>query len=333
MAGGRSTIGNAAKRQEVFEREKALKKLKKRDLKRKRQKELARDGGSIGDAKEEEAKKPRTLESTREVEPTSVTKEHLDDVIGDEGDDEFADLFVSGGTKAKIMISTRPRPSKELFSFIADLMTLIPNSFFYPRREFSLKQICSFASNKKFTHVIVLGEKNKTCNSLLLSHLPVGPTAYFKVSNVQCSSTVHQAGRKTDHASEVILNNFSTRLGRRVGRFLGSLFSHEPEFKGRQCVTFHTQRDYIFLRHHRYIFEENTKLLGSKDDGGKKKQQQSFPSGQKNEPVMARLQELGPRFTLRLRWLQEGTFDLKHGEFEWFHRRKEMDSSRRKFHL
>ena len=46
-----------------------------------------------------------------------------------------------------------------------------------------------------------------------------------------------------------------------------------------------------------------------------------------------RLQELGPRFTLRLRWLQDGTFDTKFGAYEWLHRRKQMDVSRRKFHL
>jgi ribosome production factor 1 len=46
-----------------------------------------------------------------------------------------------------------------------------------------------------------------------------------------------------------------------------------------------------------------------------------------------RLQELGPRFTLKLRWIQEGTFDTQFGEYEWFHKRKEMDTTRRKFHL
>ena len=45
------------------------------------------------------------------------------------------------------------------------------------------------------------------------------------------------------------------------------------------------------------------------------------------------LQELGPRFTLKLRSLQKGTFDSKYGEYEWIHKRHEMDSSRRKFHL
>ena len=50
------------------------------------------------------------------------------------------------------------------------------------------------------------------------------------------------------------------------------------------------------------------------------------------------LAELGPRFTLRLRSLQKGTFDSKYGEFEFELRRKEMDSeghgySKKKFFL
>ena len=32
------------------------------------------------------------------------------------------------------------------------------------------------------------------------------------------------------------------------------------------------------------------------------------------------LQELGPRFTLKLRWLQKGAFDTKFGEYEWIHK-------------
>ena len=32
------------------------------------------------------------------------------------------------------------------------------------------------------------------------------------------------------------------------------------------------------------------------------------------------LQEIGPRFTLKLRSLQKGTFDSKFGEYEWIHK-------------
>lgn len=32
------------------------------------------------------------------------------------------------------------------------------------------------------------------------------------------------------------------------------------------------------------------------------------------------LKDLGPRFTLKLRSLQKGTFDSKYGEYEWVHK-------------
>lgn len=49
----------------------------------------------------------------------------------------------------------------------------------------------------------------------------------------------------------------------------------------------------------------------------------------------SRLKELGPRFTLRLKSLQKGTFDSKYGEYEWIlqGRRHDMETSRRKFFL
>lgn len=47
--------------------------------------------------------------------------------------------------------------------------------------------------------------------------------------------------------------------------------------------------------------------------------------------MIARLQELGPRFTLKLQALQKGTFDTKAGEFEWL--QKKMETARRRFFL
>lgn len=43
-----------------------------------------------------------------------------------------------------------------------------------------------------------------------------------------------------------------------------------------------------------------------------------------------KLRELGPRFTLRLQWLQQGAFD---GDYEWALKRHEMETSRRRFFL
>lgn len=91
-------------------------------------------------------------------------------------------------------------------------------------------------------------------------------------------------GNPTSHKPELVLNNFTTRLGHRVGRWfknmhsfykkgrphihvvntstfpcclfrmIQSLFPQDPNFRGRRVVTFHNQRDYIFFRHHRWIY-------------------------------------------------------------------------------
>lgn len=61
---------------------------------------------------------------------------------------------------------------------------------------------------------------------MLISHLPIGPTAFFRVSSFQPGSKIPGHGRPTSHIPELILNNFTTRIGRRTGRFLGSLFPH-----------------------------------------------------------------------------------------------------------
>ena len=46
----------------------------------------------------------------------------------------------------------------------------------------------------------------------------------------------------------------------------------------------------------------------------------------------ARLQELGPRFTLKLKKLHAGLLDDVHGEYEWIHH-PDMATTHRKFFL
>lgn len=63
-----------------------------------------------------------------------------------------------------------------------------------------------------------------------------------------------------------------------------------------------------------------------------KKSRKAAPKTVKKNAVVARLQECGPRFTLKLQSLQSGTFDSKYGEYEWVHK-PDMDTSRRRFFL
>ncbi len=85
--------------------------------------------------------------------------------------------------------------------------------------------------------------------------LPAGPTFKFATTSLVLNRDIEHHATWTDHVPELILNNFNSRVGRRTGRMLASLFPPNPEFRGRRVVTFHNQRDFIFLRHHRYIFD------------------------------------------------------------------------------
>lgn len=55
---------------------------------------------------------------------------------------------------------------------------------------YALKKICEYASNRGFTDVIVFNEDRKSINGMLLVHLPGGPTAHFKLSNLRLSKDI-----------------------------------------------------------------------------------------------------------------------------------------------
>lgn len=115
---------------------------------------------------------------------------------------------------------------------------------------------------------------------MIMICLPIGPSIVFRLSSVKLRKELAFHGAPTGHRPELILKNFNTANGRRVGRFLGSMFDQDPEFRARTVVSFLNCRDFIFVRHHRYVFKENGAKVG--------------------------LQEIGPRFTLKVKKMMEG---------------------------
>ena len=213
---------------------------------------------------------------------------------------------------------------------------MIPNSEFIKRGPTHLiKEIVKGAVDRKYTDLVIVGESNKVpCKHdgsiarfysclfavvfLTIVHLPEGPTFYFKISSIKHGKELFNHGKSTEHYPELILNNFSTRLGLTVGRLFVSMFPKAPEFRGRQVVTFHCQRDFIFVRRHRYIIKETSE-----------EQQQHRPDKLQNVD----LQEIGPRFTLKLQALQKGLYDKRHGSFEFQQSTHQEHEDKRKFHL
>ena len=55
---------------------------------------------------------------------------------------------------------------------------------------FPLKKIIQWAAKRDFTDLLVFNEDRKAINGLLIIHLPDGPTAHFKVSNVRLAQDI-----------------------------------------------------------------------------------------------------------------------------------------------
>jgi ribosome production factor 1 len=214
------------------------------------------------------------------------------------------------------------------------LCTLFPNSHYVPRsshrygHKFSLREISKFAANREYTSVIMLREDSKKPTGLTIVHLPDGPTCHFSIANWMEGKKLPGHGNPTNHYPELILNNFRTPLGLLSARIFLTLFPPQPELQGRQVVTLHNQRDYIFLRRHRYVFRD-------------KKETEKSVVGVDGKPVegvegiRAGLQELGPRFTLKLRRVDKGIGRAgSQGEdavqWEW---KAHMEKQRTRFNL
>lgn len=294
-----SGIKNKERRNQLFKKMQQQKKKEQKTERRRRKREGHEPGTS------------HTIESLRETDHTAITQlgeAEADEVQQDLNLDEFSNYF-NKEYEPKVLITHSDRPCQKSRVFARELFRIFPNSTITLRNRMTAKKLCKSAIREGFTDMVIIHEDNKEPNGLLLIHLPDGPTAHFKLSNVKLTNELRKSHKEiTKHRPEVILTNFTTRLGFSIGRMLGSLFHYDPEFRGRRVATFHNQRDYIFFRHHRYEFTK---------DGER-----------------AKLVELGPRFTLKLRSLQQGLFDSKTGDYEWIiSNKRHMMEQRRRFFL
>lgn len=240
----------------------------------------------------------------------------------------FPSLFVTENLPTpKILITTSLNSTLHQQAQI--LTTLFPHSVYIRRsahrhsHKFSIREISSFASNRNYTAVLVLKEDQKKPTGLAFVHLPQGPTFHFSISNWVEGKKLPGHGRPTEHTPELILNNFRTPLGLLTAHLFRTMFPAQPELQGRQVVTLHNQRDYIFVRRHRYIFRE--KRQTEKNVIG--------PDGKEVkgvEGIRAGLQELGPRFTMKLRRIDKGIQRASGQEWEW---KGKMEKERTKFQL
>ncbi|KIM53935.1 hypothetical protein SCLCIDRAFT_137791 [Scleroderma citrinum Foug A] len=290
-----SLIKNKIKRQEVASKQ------KKGKGKQKLQKRLAR---AKQEANDPAAKKKRitenvsrTLDNTREHDPSMLPTSkqpsasvQVEELNADFASDPFASYFSftdNPHTPPKVLITTSPKASKATYDFCDEIVGVFPGAEYVRRKKgkgFEVGRIAGWAAGRGYKHLVIVNEDMKKPNAITLVHLPSGPTAYFRLSSVELTKQIYGHARATPHNPELVLNNFATNLGHAVGRMFQTFFPPLPEFQGRQVVTLHNQRDFLFFRRHRYAFRSPEKVA---------------------------LQEIGPRFTLKLRWLKRGLPEVR----------------------
>ena len=242
----------------------------------------------------------------RRVENVTIIKDDDPDFEEEAKLDTLEDYLNGNKTaKIKIIISRQEDEAPKVIRFAETLENLIPNSTFGERDGIKFDETREKAYEDGYTDLLVLTSANDQVYSMYQLHLPEGPTCLWRVTSIVCPEDIPGHGVRTPHFPEVLMKRFETNLGRRCARMLRALFPAEPELEGRQVCTFHQQRDFVFFRSYRYIFESKDKVV---------------------------TQELGPRFTLRLLWFQDGPYNPSSGDYT-FYRRTRHDSTRRTWWL
>lgn len=168
--------------------------------------------------------KINTIESMRVKDETIISDAEDDDIKGEQNIDEFASYFNSK-VPPRIVMTTNRRPKGKLFEFLKEVKTAFPGSEYYERKNFLLKDIIEWSKERNFTDLLVFYEKHGVPHTLIHSHLPEGPTATYRVSSIKLRHSIVNHGAAPGSSNpELILNNFDTMLGHRVGRMMAALF-------------------------------------------------------------------------------------------------------------
>lgn len=96
--------------------------------------------------------------------------------------------------------------------FGRELTRIIPNSTSLYRNRSGVKKIVKSAIAKGYTDVLIVNEHRKEPDGLLVIHLPNGPTAHFRVSNVRITTELRKIIR-ISQLTGLKLSSIIFRLG------------------------------------------------------------------------------------------------------------------------
>ena len=208
---------------------------------------------------------------------------------GAAADDEYKNANLRD---PKVLVTTSRDPSSRLTQFVKEVKLLMPTAQRINRGAQVLPDLVELCRSNDFTDLVVVHEHRGEPDGMVISHMPFGPTAYFGISSTVMRHDIkdEDIGTVSEANPHLILENFTTALGKRTANILKHLFA-PPKGKSKRVITFANNADWISLRHHTY----------------------EMPKG----PKSVQLTEVGPRFEMKLYQIKLGTIDAEDADVEW----------------
>nr|UXY87807.1 U3 snoRNP protein, IMP4 [Cryptomonas curvata] len=159
-------------------------------------------------------------------------------------------------SNSKIIITTSRNPSSSLLKFTKEIKKFFPSAKRLNRGNKFLKSLMYFCLSQQVTDLLIIYEHRGVPNSLIISHLPTGPTVFFRLSNIIINVPKKNINIPRNFPI-LIIQNLTSPLGKRLTSVFKSLF-RTPTFNSKNVVILKGSGNIISC--HYYWFERKSNL-------------------------------------------------------------------------
>lgn len=135
--------------------------------------------------------------------------------------------------------------------FVKELRLLFPNAQRMNRGNYEMKQLVHACRANDVTDFILVHEHRGIPSTLIVCHLPYGPTAFFNISGVVMRHDIPGIGPMSEQKPHLVFHNFKSTLGERTMSILKYLFP-VPKEDSKRVMTFANHDDHVSFRHHTF---------------------------------------------------------------------------------
>jgi len=171
------------------------------------------------------------------------------------------------------VITTSIKPSRSVYFILNDLRNIFPNSIYFKRKNYKIRQIVSYLKSQEVKNLVLLVENFEKTIQWWHFDLENNFLVKYNIISIILRTNIDKCGKISIHKPELLFDEFKGNVNCVIGTMMRRFFDGLPDFKGRQVLSFYKRKEFIFIRFHRYIFS-----ITGKD---------------------VKLQELGPKLSLK----------------------------------